>query len=94
MIPALENHSFTIQPDQKIKCDVLYVALFGVSSLYASTLVDTQNPIAKINFQKAKQKSLASVYASEDKNSVFVIFNDHFDKMKEIHFADFITQNF
>ena len=67
-----------------------------MSSLFVSTLVDTRSPVAQINFQKAKQKSLASVYVNREGEVVqaYIIFNEEFEKMKEIHFADFVTANF
>jgi hypothetical protein len=77
-----------------IKCDILYVAFYGISSIFASSLINTKEPIAKINFQKSKQKSLANVYEDKNNSSVYVIFNEEFEKMKEIHFASFIKKNF
>lgn len=60
--PTLE---FKLSPDNKIKCSTLCIGFFGVSSLFACTLVRTEKPAATINFQKAKQKALASVYIGE-----------------------------
>jgi hypothetical protein len=54
-----------MNPPIKIESTALHVAFYGVSSLYASSLIDTQNVVARINFQKSKQKSLASVYFNE-----------------------------
>lgn len=64
-MPALKELEFVLQPSHKIVCDVLNVAFYGVSSLFASTLVDTSKATAQINFQKAKQKSLASIYVRQ-----------------------------
>jgi hypothetical protein len=93
VMPPLKNLDFTIEPDTKITCTTLYVAFYGVSSLYASTLVDTNTaPVARINFQRSKQKALASVYQSQSKNEVFIIFNEEFEKMREIHFSEFVNK--
>lgn len=69
-MPHLKELEFVIQPPQKIIANVLNVAFYGVSSLFVSTLVDTKTPVAQINFQKAKQKSLASIYISREGESV------------------------
>lgn len=65
-----------MEPETKIQCDQLYVAFYGISSLFVSTLVDTNSSIARINFQRAKQKSLASVYLDSGKKSAYLIFNE------------------
>lgn len=75
-MPPLPNLDLVLQPEEKITSQTLYIAFYGVSSLFVSTLVDTQNPITRINFQKSKQKSLASVYSSADAKSTFIIFNE------------------
>ena len=95
-----EIEEFTAQPlpnlqlklqnpiSEKIKCDTLCIGIYGISSLYVSSLVDIANmkPINRINFQRPKQKALASVY--ENNNGVmFIIFQENFEKMKEIHFS-------
>jgi hypothetical protein len=64
-MPPLKDLHFSIEPEAKITCATIFVAFYGVSSLYASTLVDTNGPpVARINFQRSKQKALASVYLS------------------------------
>jgi hypothetical protein len=62
VLPPQPELVLTIEPAEKIACAALFIGFYGVSSLFVSTLVDTKAPIARINFQKAKQKSLASVY--------------------------------
>lgn len=64
-MPSLKQLEFALQPSQKIVCNTLHVAFYGVSSLFVSTLVDTSKANAQINFQKAKQKSLASIYLNQ-----------------------------
>lgn len=93
-MPPLPKYQFVLQPEDKVTSKDLYIAFYGVSSLFASTLVDTDKPIGRINFQKSKQKSLASVYASPEGKTTFIIFNQELEKMKEIHFAQFVKQNF
>jgi hypothetical protein len=61
-----------------VTCDLLHIAFYGVSSLFASTLVDTQAVVSQLNFQRAKQKSLASVYKNVvgDQTQFYIIFNE------------------
>ena len=73
---------------------MLCIGLYGIPSVFLSSFTDTKKPIAKVNFERAKQKSLANVYYNEDKDTVFLILNDEFGKMNEIYFSEFITKYF
>ena len=73
--PTLE---FKLAPDQKIKSNTLCIGFYGISSLFASTLVNTEKPHATVNFQRAKQRSLASIYLDSQNGTAFLIFNEHF----------------
>lgn len=76
-IPAQKQLEFVLQPPDKITCQTLLVAFYGISSVFASSLVDTKTAIARVNFQKSKQKSLACIYKNSSEQ-VFLIFNDEF----------------
>lgn len=63
--PPFEKLIFAISPTlEKVCCNTLIVAFYGISSLYASSLIDVTKPIGRVNFQKAKQRSLASIYST------------------------------
>ena len=67
------------------------MATYGAASLFAHSLVGNTPPSNRINFSKQKQTSLADLY--QVGHSVFLIFNDLPDAMKEFHLAKFIEKH-
>jgi hypothetical protein len=54
-------------------------------------LVGGEKIANRVNFSRAKQQSLADLYQVNE--SIVLIFNDHLEPMKEIHFSKFISQH-
>lgn len=61
-------------PEQNFVSKHLVIASYGTSSIFVASFLDTEKPLSKINFVKAKQKSLANVYADSD--TTYLVFND------------------
>lgn len=83
---AFQDHSQT-----QYQCSTLFVATYGAGALFAYSLVGSTQPSNRINFSKQKQQSLADLY--QVGSSVFIIFNDHPDAMKEFYLAKFIEKH-
>jgi hypothetical protein len=83
---AFHDHSET-----EFQCSTLFVATYGAAALFAYSLVGSTPPSNRINFSKQKQQSLADLY--QVGSSVFLIFNDHPDAMREFHLAKFIEKH-
>ena len=75
MIPPHPKFEFKLTTEEKIKTQTLVIALYGPASLFAQSLIKATSPIARINFLKAKQTSLADIYVNEKADTTFIIFN-------------------
>lgn len=73
------------------QCITLFIATYGASSLFAHSLVGGDKASNRVNFSRAKQQSLADLYQIND--SIVLVFNDHLEAMKEVHFSKFIAEH-
>lgn len=89
-MPPYPTLELAFRDQQTYHCRTLFVATFGAASLFAHSLVGSTPPSNRLNFSKQKQQSLADLYQVE--SSLFLIFNDHPDPMKELYIAKFLQQ--
>lgn len=89
--PPYPTLGLSFRDHQSYECATLFVAAYGAGSLFAHSLVGSATPCNRLNFSRQKQQSLADLY--QVGNSLFLIFNDQPDAMKEIYLAKFLHQH-
>jgi len=82
--------TLTLQKDVEYNSELLIIAQYGPASLFAHSLIGPQVPVNRVNFSKAKQSALADLYEQNEGRTLFLIFNDFPEPMKDIYFTRFL----
>lgn len=85
--------------DDKINVEKLFLGVNGLPSIYLSCVLDNKikngeiKKITEINFDKKKQKSLATVYLCQKNKNLIIIFNQEIKSFLDFSFTRFLFEN-